>query len=159
MSNAAQVMNRNVISVTKDTKLEDAIKLMSEHNVSGLPVVDESNRVIGILSEKDILDYSSNLHVVPMVGLYGWMSPYTDVETVSMFKSGVNMLSRAVVGNVMSKKVVTVNEGTHLNELLNIMKKHTINRVPVVDENNKMIGIITRTDLINYLAGSQLADI
>ena len=151
--NASAVMSNVVICTSPEATLQEAVKILAEKNISGLPVVDENNKVVGIISEKDIVEYSSKLHAIPLIAFSSWVSPYTDVSSIASFKQGFELLSSTRVKKIMSKRVITVNKDTPGNEIAKTMKKRNINRVPVVDENGELAGIITRTDLVNYLAG------
>ncbi len=150
--NASNIMNTPVISIEPDAPLIEAIKILEENNISGLPVVDAENKVIGIITGKDIVEYSYTLHVIPLIGSSGWVSPYTDVSEIATAKEGFEQLASVKIKDVMTKKVIKVKENTSVLEIANLMKKKKINRIPVVDEEGKLSGIIARADLLNCLA-------
>lgn len=152
MAYASDIMNTQVVSIRSNATIEEAVKLFAEHKISGLPVVDDNNKVIGVISESDIFEYSRKVQVIPLLGSSGWISPYTDVSQIAIFKKGFELLSCTKVREVMSEKVVTVKEDTSWQDIVKLMKKSTVNRVPVVDNGGKLIGIITRTDLLYYFA-------
>ncbi len=149
---AAMIMSTGVVSIKPGASILDAIKSLTENKISGLPVVDAEQKVIGIVSEKDILGYASQLHVVPLRGSSGWVSPYTDVSQLVRVKEGYDLLSREKVEKIMSKKVVIIHESTPLGEIASLMKKKNIHRIPVVNDAGKLSGIVTRADLLTYLA-------
>ena len=153
MPKAADIMTHAVVSVKPDQTLEEAVQLLSKNNISGLPVVDSENKVVGIMSETDIVKYSSSLHVVSLINSSRWISPHTDVSQLTSIKKGFEKLSETRVEAVMSKKVVCVKKNTSGEEIARLMKKSKVNRLPVEDENGKLVGIITRGNLVNYLAG------
>jgi len=152
MPKAADIMTTSVVSVKPDQTLKEAVQLLAENKISGLPVVDSGNKVIGVISENDIVDYSSNLHVVSLISSSSWISPHTDVSQMTSVKKGFEKLSETRVETVMSKKVVCVKKSTTGEEIARLMKKSKVNRLPVEDENGKLVGIITRGNLVNYLA-------
>lgn len=141
---AADIMCAEVISIAPDDSLEEAIKMLAKKHISGLPVVDKENKVVGIISERNVIDFSSKLNVVALVGLSGWVSPQADVS--------FEAFSRTRVKDIMSKKVVTAKSSTSGEEIARLMKNRKINRIPIVDDNGKLLGIVTRGDLVNYLA-------
>lgn len=151
---AKDVMNPKVISVTTGTTLKEAVRIFADHKISALPVVDMEEKLMGILSESDIVDYSSKLHVVPMLDSSGWISPYENPGEIFDYKQGFELLEKTVVEKIMSKKVVTVQKETPGPEVARIMKKKKINHVPVVDKKGKLCGIIARADMINFLAST-----
>ncbi len=148
-------MTAPVVSIAAGTTLEEAVKVMAENNISGLSVVDEGQSLAGIISEKDIVEHASGVHVISLVGSSGWVSPQTDVSEIASFKRGFELLSNRKVDEIMNKKVFTVKEDTPGPEIANLMKKKKVNRLPVVDEEGKLCGIITRADLVSYLADQE----
>ncbi len=151
MSKASEIMNTEVIKITSDAMIDEAIKILSENKISGLPVVDDENRVIGIITEKDIIEYSAKLQVIPLIGFSGWVSPYKDVSEIATIKEGIELLSKTEVSKVMSKKIISVVEDASWRDVVLLMKKNAINRVPVLDKEGKLKGIIARADILNYL--------
>ncbi|MFY9174287.1 MAG: CBS domain-containing protein [Peptococcia bacterium] len=152
ISSAGEMMTTKVISVGPDDNIEKAVKILAEHNISGLPVVDENNKVVGIISSSDIVKFSGKLHVVPLIASSGWVSPYTDVSAMNSYSKGHELLTSRKVRDIMTKKVTTVQESASGEEVARIISKKKINRLPVTDNNGKLVGIITRSDLIDSLA-------
>ena len=151
---AKDVMNPKVISVTTGTTLKEAVRIFSDHKISGLPVVDMNEKLVGMLTERDIIQYSSKLHVVPMLDSSGWISPYENPGELFDYKRGFELLEKTVAEKIMSTKVVSVKLDTPGPEVAKIMMKKKINHVPVVDQRGKLCGMIARNDLIEYLAST-----
>ncbi len=149
---ASTIMKAPVISISPEASLQEAIKLLAENKVSGLPVVDAQKKVVGIITEKDIVDYASSVHVIPLIGTSGWVSPHMEVTDMTDFRRGFENLPNEKVEKVMTARPVTVKESVYIIEVARLMKKKDVNRIPVVDEKGKLTGIITRADLVNYLA-------
>ena len=149
---AKDVMNSKVISVGLGTKLKKAISLMFENGISGLPVIDLEGKLVGIITESDIVEYSRKKHIVTMRDTLGWVSPYENPDRMYKHEEGIKLLEITKVEDIMTKKVITVNLEDSAAEVAKIMKKKRINHVPVVDDGNKLMGIIARGDIINYLA-------
>ncbi|MBS3947498.1 MAG: CBS domain-containing protein [Dethiobacter sp.] len=149
---ALSVMKTDVITVGPEATLEEVIKVLANNRISGLPVVDSEKKVVGVITEKDIVDYAGSLHVVPRIRTSGWISPHIDVSDIATVKKGYEMLAAVKVKKVMSDKPVTVGKGTNITEVARLMKKKNVNRIPVVDGEGKLVGIIARADLVNYLA-------
>ena len=149
---AAEIMTSPVLSIKPEDTLSEAIRIMAEKNISGLPVVDDRQHVVGIISEKDIINYSAKLQVVPLIGSSGWLSPYTDMSSIAPLKKGHEMLSTTKVQSVMTKNVFTVKDTASGDEAVKFMSRKDVNRVPVVTSNGVLVGIITRSNLVSYLA-------
>jgi CBS domain-containing protein len=152
MIKASDIMNSNVLSIGPNASVEEAVKILSQNQISGLPVVDDKNRLIGIITERDIVVFSSDLHIIPLMSSSNWISPYTDVSKISSSKRGFELISKTNVEKVMTKKLYDVTGDSNWFEIVKIMKSGKINHIPVVDKERKLIGIITRTDMLNYIA-------
>ena len=152
MIKASDIMNSNVLSIGPHASVEEAVKILSQNQISGLPVVDDKNRLIGIITERDIVVFSSDLHIIPLMSSSNWISPYTDVSKISSSKRGFELISKTNVEKVMTKKLYDVTGDSNWFEIVKIMKSGKINHIPVVDKERKLIGIITRTDMLNYIA-------
>lgn len=152
MIKAFDIMNTKVLSIGPNATVEEAVKIFSQNKISGLPVVDDNNKLIGILTERDIVVFSSDMHVIPLISSSNWISPYTDVSKISSSKRGYDLISKTQVEKVMTKKLYDVTGDISWYEIVKIMKSGKINHIPVVDNDRKLIGIITRTDMLNYMA-------
>ncbi len=146
------IMVTPAISVTKEQTVKEALHLLDEHGISGLPVVDPNNRVIGIISDTDIIRYSQQNKIVPHTRSSFRVSPFSEVDELASVRSGFEMLHRTLIEEVMTKKVYTVTEDTPTTDVAKLMDRRNINRVPVVDGEGILIGIITRADMIHYMA-------
>jgi CBS domain-containing protein len=143
------VMTREVITLTPESSIGEAAKLLRENKISGAPVV-EGERIVGILSEADLMrlfqdDMSLNL-ILP--------SPFDLIELpIKMHRKleeTVKKLAASKVKDVMTRKVITIDEEASVEEAARLMAKHNINRLPVV-RGEKLMGIITRGDVIKAL--------
>ncbi len=153
MGNTARdFMITPVVSVTADLTLQELAQLLSKNNFSGVPVVDSTEKVIGILSDTDLIRFAQKLNVVPLKDLTGWISPYTEVEDIAAVRRGIDQLSKTTVDKVMTRKVYTVSEDSTIREIAQLMNRRNINRVPVIDKQERLVGIITRADLVSCMA-------
>jgi CBS domain-containing protein len=142
---AIDVMVRDVVTVHPDTDVADAVKLLSEHDVSALPVVDESGNLIGMLSEADLIHRSE---IGTEKHRPWWQEAVTGASTLAeeFAKSHGKK-----VGEVMTDGVITVTEDTPLSEIAALFERKRIKRVPVVKD-GKLVGIVSRSNLIQALA-------
>ncbi len=149
---ASQIMTKDVISVQLDTTLEEVVKILAEKKISGLPVVDNENKLVGVITETDIVEHANSLHVIPLIASSSWISPHTEISQIATYKRGFELLSNTKVEGVMSKKVFTAKANTSGLEIATLMKKKRVNHIPIVDDEGKLIGIVARSDIVNYLA-------
>lgn len=126
------VMISDVVTVEKGTPVTKAIEKLVKSNVTGLPVVNDDDEVIGIISEKDVLSLAIS----------------TQEKTYCSGKKGLN------VEDFMTKDVVTIDATESLNALCACLLKNEFRRLPVL-LNGKLVGIVTRRDVIAYIFGIQ----
>ena len=136
-------MTRRVVTITPDTTLLAAAKLMLEHRVGGLPVLNASGRMIGVFSASDLLreegeDGSPWLQM--MVGPDGKPAepPRLDARKV---------------GDVMTRQLITIAPGASIAQACRLLHEHRLRRLPVV-ESDKLVGMIARADLVRAVAVS-----
>ena len=142
----ADVMNRNVISVAPDATVEEAAKLMLSRAISGLFVVDAKGDLAGIVTEGDLLrrdELGTQRH-----------RPWWLRLLVSPGRQAADFTHThgRHVRDVMTPDVIAVPASAPLEEVVEAMEKHRIRRLPVV-ENNRVIGVVSRSDLLRYLIG------
>jgi acetoin utilization protein AcuB len=121
-------MSKSPITVRQNVGVEEALRLMHSENIRRLPVVDEHGKLVGIVSELDLLKVSPS----PATSLSVYEIPY--------------LMARIKMKDVMTKDVVTVTEDTPLEEAARVMADNKIGGVPVMRD-GKLVGIITETDL------------
>jgi CBS domain-containing membrane protein len=135
-----EVMTKDVAAVFGDTPLKDVASIMAASNVSGVPVIDVDGKVIGVVSEKDLLS------------VMGGGSAKTFMEVIAQCLKGRSCLAvpvrEKVAADIMSSPPVTVKEETPVPEVAGLFTQRGINRVPVVDSNGRMVGIVSRGDIV-----------
>jgi CBS domain-containing protein len=141
---AADVMTRDIVTVGPETPLADAIRLMLEHRVSGLPVVDGNGQLVGLLTEGDLLHRAET--GTDTVRL-GWLQAL--LARGRMAEQYVHTHGRRVQ-DVMTQDVLTVGEASPLEDVIRILEARHVRRVPVV-EGKRLVGIVSRSDLVRAL--------
>ena len=140
----SDIMTSEVKTVYADTTLKDAAKLLLELKISGLPVVDAENKLVGVVTEADFLC------ALGIPCHHPAHSVWHSLE--SMFNAAPrNNLLPKVVGDIMSTHTVTVGLNKTLHDVIDSMKRHHVKRVVVVDSDNAVTGIITRSNLVKVL--------
>jgi CBS domain-containing protein len=145
--NASDVMTPSVLSVGPDATIAEAIRLMLDNRISGLPVIDEAGRLVGILTEGDLLrrgETGTERHRPRWLEIL--MGPGRLAEEY------VRTHGRKV-GEVMTRDPVTVTPDMPLKSIVELMERHRIKRVPVLD-GEVPVGILSRADLLRGLAGA-----
>ena len=139
------VMTKNVIAVKKDTKVSELIEILTKNRISGIPVVDEENRVIGIVSEADLLFTTKTGKIR---GLREFLKRLIGEEYSTL---ATPLSGDLKVEDIMTSPVITASPDMDIEEASKILSEKRIKRLPVVDENGKLIGIITRHDLVSAI--------
>ena len=151
---AKDVMTSPVISVKADTSLKRAAEILDENRFSGMPVTDKQNKVIGIISETDILRYTQQIIGQPLRDPHQVFTKGKEVLHVDITHRGVEVIelvAATTVETLMTTNVIRVTENDPLYKVSRLMYDNTINRIPVTDENYILKGIITRADLMRAM--------
>ena len=145
---AMDVMVRDVVTVKPDDDVAHAIKLLAQHDVSALPVVDDDGGVIGIISEADLVHRSE----IDTEKHHPWW-----IEALSPASTLAEEFAKSHgrrVSEIMSSAVVYALEETPLGEIATLLEKHRIKRVPILRD-GKLVGVVSRSNLIQALAAAQ----
>jgi CBS domain-containing protein len=143
-----EFMTPNPITAKASDSIEAVIKLIEEHRIRGLPVVDDHGQVIGVISEGDLLTREAPMQPPLYLTLLGSVIYF---ESPEKFHQHLKKSLGMQVQDVMSAEPVTTTPETPIAQVAQTMLEKRINRLPVVDADQKLIGIITRHDLIRAL--------
>ncbi len=142
---ARDIMTRDVLVVRPDTSVAEIAKLLVSHQVSAVPVVENGNALVGIVSEGDLLRR-------PETGSgkrrSWWLDLLADTDTLAQEYAKSHARKAR---DVMSKHVVAVSEDTSVAEIADLLERHRIKRVPVVQD-GKLIGLVSRADIVRAFA-------
>jgi CBS domain-containing protein len=137
-------MQRDVVTVTPGTEIRDAVRLMLEHRISGLPVVEETGAPVGMLTEGDLLRRAELGTEKRVPAWREWLAG-SGPEALNYARSHARQ-----VGEVMTAPVTWVTPDTDLPEVVALMESRRIKRIPVI-ESGHLVGIVTRADLLRAL--------
>lgn len=144
-------MSTPVLSVTSDSPLQEAVKLLSEHHISGLPVVDGSGVLVGELSEQDLMVRESGFDAGPYVLL---LDAVIYLRNPLSWNKEVHQVLGSTVGEVMNAKVHTCSAELPLPAAARQLHEGSTQRLFVVDEAKKPVGVLTRGDVVRALAAA-----
>ncbi|MBP2675065.1 MAG: domain containing rane protein [Deltaproteobacteria bacterium] len=140
---ARDIMNEKVVSVTPGDTLEDVVKVMSAAGVSGVPVVEADGKVLGVISEKDIIRR-----------MLGGKSGSIMTLMAGCLRAGGCMCMRVrdlKADAIMTSPAVTVRVDATLAEMADILSGRKVNRLPVTDNEGRLLGILARNDIVNAM--------
>jgi len=145
----ADVMTPDPIIVGPQTPLKEAIKILAERRISGLPVVDEAGKLVGVISETDLLWQETG--VEPPVYIM-FLDSVIYLENPARHDQELHKALGQTVGEVMSDEPVTVKPDQPLRKAAKLMQEKSIRRLAVTDDAGKVIGILTPGDIVRAMA-------
>lgn len=145
---AKDIMTSDVIVANQNDSIASVAKLLITEKIGGLPVVNEENKVVGIISETDILKKEKYIEAPRVINFLQGLIFLDDVKNI---EEDMKKIAAYKVEDLMSKDIIKVHEDDKFDDIANIMIKKSINRVPVVDSNNILKGIICRYDIIRAM--------
>ncbi len=143
------IMITNVKSIHSDTPVCQAFDILSKEGLSGMPVVDDTNTLVGVFTEKDIIRY-----ILP--GYLQQVGSFIYQDISKAIKNKVQELfQQKTVAHVMRKEVVTISPDASLAEAARVILIEKIRRLPVIDKDRKVVGIIARQDIVKAFVQGQ----
>jgi CBS domain-containing membrane protein len=143
---AGKIMTRQVVTVRRDTPLAEVAETMGKSGVSGVPVLDSEGRVVGVISEKDFLR---------RMGAGVQDNFMTVVANCLLAKGCIVLPMRAKIAeDIMTSPAITFEESTPLKEIIGLFLEKGINRAPITGSDGRILGILTRNDIISASAGN-----
>jgi len=145
---AADIMQPNVVTIKEDASVRELAELLSKKKISGAPVVDDQNRVVGIVSEGDLVLQDAEIHFPHYIELLGNI---VYLESVKKYEDRLRKVAAASVSEIMTTDVISVQKDTSVHEVATLMTDKKVNRLPVLD-GNILVGIVTRADLVRAVS-------
>jgi CBS domain-containing protein len=145
----ADVMTPNPLTVRPDTPITDAIKMLAERRISGLPVLDANNKLIGVISETDLMWRETDVTPPAYIML---LDSVIYLENPKRYERDLHKALGQTVAEVMSSDPVTTTPDTPIPKAAKLMHDRSIHRLPVVDSSGQLVGILTRGDVVRSLA-------
>lgn len=155
---ASDVMSRGIVSVEANDSIQEAMQIMTEHHVSGIPVVDEQNHCIGVISTSDVVSFieaDQEAMEGEIARTENWFNPETQKWEESIFSH--EMLGEydlVPVSDAMTRDPLTVGPAMPVTSVAQTMVEHGIHRVFVVDDNQHLQGVISALDFVQLVAES-----
>lgn len=146
----AEVMTRNPIAVKPDTPLKEAIQILAEKRISGLPVVNEAGSLVGIISETDLMWQETGVEPPAYIM---FLDSVIYLQNPATYDKALHKALGQTVQEVMtSEDIVTTTGEKSLRDAAKLLHEKNIRRLPVLDQAGKVIGILTRGDIVRAMA-------
>jgi CBS domain-containing protein len=149
---AKDMMTKDVITVRPEMSIKDLAGLMAKKDIGGAPVVDAAGRLVGIVTESDLiiqdahLQYPTYIHLLD--GFIYW--PKSAAKFNEEFKKALG----ATVADIMTVDVATAGENSTVEDMATMMVEKDIGRIPIIDNGGKVIGIVTKHDVVTAIGKS-----
>lgn len=140
-TSVGEVMTKDVITVKKDADIHEVSRLLSESRISGAPVVNDENSVIGIITEADVLSMTGMKHG----------HTFKDIIRHILGEPLPERREGKRVEDVMTSPSITTTPNADIREVAKILNEKRIKRLPVIDEKGKLVGIISRADIVRAM--------
>ena len=153
---AGDIMQRQIVAVAPQETLRDAMNLMTENHVTGLPVMDTRSRCIGVITATDILNYEQE-HSEFVAEANTDMAQHFDMdsqrwESVRVSSFALEEFGDVKVQEVMARDLVSVHQKMSVIDVARLMKEHSVHRVLVLDDQQRIYGIISSSDYVSLVA-------
>ncbi|WP_026894654.1 CBS domain-containing protein [Clostridiisalibacter paucivorans] len=146
--NAKDIMTKEVVTVNPNDTAEKVTKILLQQEISGVPVVDEKNKVVGIVTEADLMFKDKDIKMPAYISLLGG---FIMLESIKKFEGQLRKMASDKVKDIMTTPVIKVKESDDIRSIVNIMLDKNINRVPVINDEYELVGIIARSDILKYI--------
>ncbi|WP_417910034.1 CBS domain-containing protein [Candidatus Electronema sp. PJ] len=146
---AKDLMTTNVIAVTPDTAVRELARILSENRISGAPVVDGMGKVIGVVTESDLIFQNKKVHIPTALAI---LDAFFFLEDPDVMEREMKKIAGTTVADIQTSKPVTVQQNTPMEEVATLMAEKKVHTLPVLDENEQLVGVIGKSDIIRMIA-------
>ena len=142
------VMSKDVVTVHTDDSIEKCAHILFEKEFSGLPVIDDDGKVLGMITEGDLIRRAARIKAPGYLEILGGL---VYLGNPNKFVEEIKKAMSYKAGDMMSEKLFSISPEKTIEEAATIMFRENIKRLPVVDWNNKLVGIISRRDIMRAI--------
>ena len=145
----AEIMTTDPVTVSPKTSLQEAIQILADRDISGLPVVNDRGKLVGVISETDLTWQATGVDAPPYIM---FLDSVIYLQNPAKHNQEVHKALGQTVEEAMSGRLTTVKGSQLVREAAQIMHEKKLRRLPVVDDDSKLIGMITQGDVIRMMA-------
>ncbi len=149
MVKASEIMKEKVISVPPDMPVDELGRFFIEHDISGVPVINSEGKLVGIVTEYDLVSQSKKFHLPSLLRLFDAIIPLGGANAI---EKEIKKMSASHVSDICTMDVITIAEDTPIDEIATIMAEKHITLLPVLRE-GRITGIVGKREVIRGIAG------
>lgn len=145
------IMTKEVVSVGPEMPLFEVAKVLSGHNFNGVPVVDMEDKLMGLLTEYDLISQSSSIHLPTFQKILKEMDVFG--KDKSHFKKEFQDIITLKVKDIMNKEPLTLRDSASYEDVITAFREHhRVNPIPVINNDGRVVGVVSRYDVLKPLA-------
>ena len=148
MLTAKDIMTKKVITVLPELPVDKLAGILWQNKVSGVPVVDENENLMGVVTESDLIDQTKKVHIPTVVTILDAM---IFLEKPSKIDKEIKKMTGTIVKDICTPDPVTVEEGTTIDEIASIMADKHFHTLPVVKD-GRVVGVVGKSDIIRTIS-------
>ena len=148
---AQDIMTKDVITVHPQTPVRELATLLLNHKISGVPVVDEAGKVLGVVTESDLIFQNKKVHLPTAVAI---LAAFLFLDRPEQLEQEMKKIAGSMACDICSAELISVTPETPLDELATLMAEKKIHTLPVLD-GGKLAGVIGKSDIIRTIAQAQ----
>ena len=145
----AEIMTTDPVTVSPETSLQEAIQILAERDISGLPVVDQQGQLVGVISETDLTWQATGVDTPPYIM---FLDSIIYLQNPAKHNEELHKALGQTVGEAMTQNPATVQSNQLVREAARIMHDQKVRRLPVVNQQSELVGMITQGDVIKMMA-------
>jgi len=146
---AKEIMTTKVITISKDATIGELSRILLKNKISGVPVVDSEGKLLGMVTDADII--TEDMEPIFPIYFDPLIISYAFIENFEKYQKDAREYLETKVEEIMVRRVKSVKKDTLISEVARIMVKDRINRIPVVDESSRLVGIIARAEILKSM--------
>lgn len=147
MIKAKDIMTRDILSVTPDTEIVKAAKILLKNRINGLPVIDDSGKLVGILCQSDLV---AQQKTIPIPSVFTLLESFVPLTSMKRIDKEVEKIAALKVAQAMTPKPVTVEPETSIEDVARLMVDKKYHTLPVM-EGDKIVGVVGKEDVLKTL--------
>lgn len=148
MRTARDIMTTEVVTISPQADVTEAVRILLEKKINGLPVVDALGSLVGIICQSDLVRMQKSL---PIPSLFTLWDGFVPLSSAALLETEVKRIAASKVSDAMTAEVVTISPDISLDEIAALMVDQKFHTLPVIDDTGRLVGIVGKKDILRTL--------
>jgi len=145
---AKEIMAKKIVTVQPELPVEKLAGILWENRINGAPVVDEGGKLVGVVTESDLVDQTKRFHIPTVISI---LDSVIFLDGARKVEQEIGKMTGSTVLDICTKKPITITEDTPLDEIATIMAEKNVHTLPVMKD-GQLVGVVGKADIIRTLA-------